>query len=55
MNEFMDKWMNKLINLDKYKVNGNWVNFEVNILIGKVLNVEVFIKIIYLNVILKTN
>ena len=47
--------MNKLINIGKYKVIGNCVNFEMIILIRKVLNVEVFIKITNLNVILKPN
>jgi len=55
IDEFMDKWKNKLINLGQSKVIGNWVNFEMNILIRKVRNFEVFIKITDLNVILKRN
>jgi hypothetical protein len=47
--------MNKLINIGQYKVIGNCVKFERIISIRKVLNVEVFIKITNLNVILKRN
>ena len=55
MEEFMDKFMNKLINIDQSKVIGNCVNIEMNILITKVWNVKVFIKIADVNVILKRN
>jgi hypothetical protein len=55
MDEFMAKWMNKLINIGQSKVIGNCVNFEMNILIRKVWTLEVFIKITYLNVILESN
>jgi hypothetical protein len=55
MNEFMDKLMNKLINIGQYKFAGKCFNFEMNILIRKILNVELFIKIKNLNVILKSN
>jgi len=34
--------MNKLFNIGQYKVTGNCFNFEMNILVRKVLNVEVF-------------
>jgi hypothetical protein len=47
--------MSKLINIRQYKVKGNCVNCEMNILIRKVLNVEVFNKITNPNVILKSN
>jgi hypothetical protein len=43
------------MNIGQYKVIGNCVKVEMNILIRKVLNEEVFIKITNLNVILKHN
>jgi hypothetical protein len=55
MNEFMAKWMNKLINIGQYKFLGNCFKFEMNILTRKEINIEVFIKIINLNLILKPN
>lgn len=42
-NEFIDKWMNKLMNIGQYRFIGNCDNFEIKILIRKLLNVEVFI------------